>query len=76
MAELLSELSGAPLRLELPTDQERRGFNPMANSSLCSDSLQSLGWRGRFGAREGFAETVRVLREMQAAEGKQGLVPG
>lgn len=62
MAEILTETAGVKLVTELPTEAERKGFNPMSNSSLDSTSLQGLGWRGLFDARRGFAHTVEVLR--------------
>ncbi len=63
MAELLAENAGVKLRLELPTDKEKQGFNPMSNSSLDSTELMALGWKGLFDAERGFAHTVEILRE-------------
>ena len=64
MAELLAGSAGVQLRMELPTEEEKKSFNPMSNSSLDSAVLESLGWKGIFNAPSGFAETVEVLREM------------
>ena len=64
MAELLAASAGVELRMELPTEEERKGFNPMSNSSLDSTGLEGLGWKGVFDAPEGFAETVEILREI------------
>ena len=64
MAEILTESAGVQLRMELPTEEERKGFNPMSNSSLESTNLLSLGWVGCFDATTGFAHTVRVIREI------------
>ena len=50
MAEILSKSAGVELRMELPTEEERKGFNPMSNSSLESASLTGLGWYGCFDA--------------------------
>ena len=63
MAEILVKSAGVELRMELPTDEERKGFNPMSNSSLESTSLISLGWRGCFDAEAGFGHTVKILKE-------------
>ena len=62
MAELLSQAGGVSLVLEVPTDDEKKAFNPMLNSSLNSDSLMRLGWHGCFDAKEGFSHTVQILR--------------
>lgn len=69
MAGLLTGSAGVELRMELPTEEERKGFNPMSNSSLDSDELQKLGWRGLFNAERGFAHTIEVIKDkMQPAD--------
>ena len=64
MAELLAGAAGVELKLELPTEAEKKSFNPMSNSSLDSTGLEGLGWKGIFDAPAGFAETVEVLKDM------------
>ena len=64
MAEILAESAGVELRKELPTEEERKGFNPMKNSSLESAALTELGWRGCFDAETGFSHTVKILKTM------------
>ena len=65
MAELLAQAAGVPIRFGEPTSAEKAAFNPMSDSSLCSERLQKLGWRGVFSAEEGLAQTMRVLREVK-----------
>ena len=65
MAKLLTESADVGLRFELPTEAEKKGFNPMSNSSLDSSQLQELGWKGLFDARRGFAHTVEILKEIR-----------
>ena len=62
IAEILSRSAGVQLKIELPTEEERKGFNPMSNSSLESTSLLELGWRGCFDAEAGFSHTVSILK--------------
>ena len=64
MAGILAAAGKVALRQELPTESERKGFNPMGNSSLDASSLLSLGWRGCFDAATGFGHTVRIIRDM------------
>ena len=64
MAEILAESAGVELRKELPTEEERKGFNPMKNSSLESAALTELGWRGCLDAETGFSHTVKILKTM------------
>lgn len=78
MAEILCEAANVELKMELPTEEERKGFNPMSNSSLVSSSLQSLGWRGCFDAKVGFTNTVNIIKECfwsQCAENFLGQTP-
>ena len=66
MAEFLSKSADVELRFELPTEAEKKGFNPMSNSSLDSSQLLELGWKGLFNAERGFSHTVEILK----AEGR------
>ena len=61
MAQILAKSGNVTLKMELPSDAEKQAFNPMNNSSLNSDSLQKLGWKGLFDAERGFSHTVKVL---------------
>ncbi len=67
MAELLVKAAGVKLVQEKATEDEKKGFNPMSNSSLDSTSLQRLGWKGIFGAERGFSHTVSILKETMIA---------
>ena len=64
MAEILAESAGVELKMELPTEAEKKGFNPMSNSSLDSTELLALGWKGLFDAERGFSHTVEILKEI------------
>ena len=50
--------------MELPTEAEKKGFNPMSNSSLDSTELLDFGWKGLFNAERGFSHTVAILKEL------------
>ena len=67
MAELFSESAGVALRLENPSEDEKRAFNPMKNSSLDASELCDLKWTGLFDVSEGVDHTVRILRECLGA---------
>lgn len=64
MAEILARSAGVELIMELPSEAERAAFNPMDNSSLNSEKLEALGWRGQLDAETGLSRTVGVLREL------------
>lgn len=64
MAEILAKSAGVELKMELPTEAEKKGFNPMSDSSLDSTELLALGWKGLFDAERGFAHTVEILKKI------------
>ncbi len=64
MGEILVSSAGVELRMELPTEDERKGFNPMSNSSLESTALLGLGWKGCFDAETGLSHTVSILKAL------------
>ena len=64
LAEILADAGNVELRIELPSEADKKGFNPMSNSSLESVSLEKLGWRGCFDAREGLGHTVSILKDV------------
>ena len=63
MAEIVSTAGNVRLIRDIPTDKEIQSFNPMMNSSLNSDKLEHLGWKGLFDAQTGFSHTVQILKE-------------
>ena len=64
LAEVLSEIAGVALRLEIPSVDERAAFNPMENSSLNALKIEALGWRGVLDANDGLSNTINVLRDV------------
>lgn len=70
MARIISEVANVEVVSELPSEIEKKGFNPMSNSSLRSDSLLALGWHGVYDARRGFDHTVRILKETIGKEAR------
>ena len=65
MAEILARSGEVELKMDLPTEAEKKGFNPMQNSSLDSEELLALGWRGLFDAERGLGHTVEILKEIK-----------
>lgn len=64
IAEIYAKSAGVELKMEIPTEAEKRGFNPMSNSSLDSSDLLELGWRGLFDAKRGFSHTVEIMKDV------------
>ena len=63
LAEYITDASGVRLILDKPTDDEKKGFNPMQDSSLDATELMELGWRGKFDAKQGIKQTIAILKQ-------------
>lgn len=63
LAELYARYGNVDLVFDLPTEKEQKAFNPMANSSLDSTFLESLGWTPLFDAATGTEHTIKILQE-------------
>ena len=63
LAEILTDYAGVNLKMELPSEKEKKSFNPMSNSSLEAKNLLKLGWEGCFPAKEGLEHTVEILKK-------------
>lgn len=63
MAEIYAQTGKVRLSYVEPTEKERNAFNPMNNSSLSYEKLESLGYRKIFTTKEALEHTVHILRE-------------
>ncbi len=63
MAETMAHIGNVKVIFDNPTDLEKKGFNPMRNSSLDAKELMNLGWKGRFNAETGIEHTIKILRD-------------
>ncbi len=52
---------GRKVVYENPSDAEKAGFTTMTNSSLNSEKLEALGWKGRFDLKRGIESTLSGL---------------
>lgn len=62
LAEILTREAGVALRIDVPSEIDKKEFNPMDNSSLEANNLMSLGWKGCFDATAGLNHTVRIMK--------------
>lgn len=70
MAEAFAEAGNTKVVFEKPSDQEKKGYNMMNNSSLNSSKLEGLGWKGYFNLKAGTEHTLQALREIEHDEQK------
>ena len=65
MGAILAEAGGVNVEMVLPSEKEKKSFNPMKNSSLEASKLMDLDWRGCFTANDGLNHTVSILKELR-----------
>ncbi|MGC4017993.1 MAG: NAD-dependent epimerase/dehydratase family protein [Muricomes sp.] len=65
IAELFARYGNVNLKFDLPDEIEKVAFNPMSNSSLNSEKLQALGWKGLFDSEKGTSHTIQIIKEAQ-----------
>lgn len=63
IAEMIASKAGVNVIFDVPTEDEKSSYNPMSNSSLKSDKLQSIGWNAAFSLEHGVESTIQVLKE-------------
>lgn len=64
LAEYYAEYANVQVVYDIPTQQEKLAFNQMSNSSLNSDKIEKLGWKGLFDAEYGISTTIKILEEV------------
>ena len=62
IAQALARAAGKKVVYETASDEEKKGYNLMSNSSLDAAKLEALGWKARFDLREGTRRTVEMLQ--------------
>ena len=62
LAGLYAKEGGVKLRFNQPSESEKAVFNPMDNSSLNSEKLEGLSWKGLFDAKTGTSHTIVALK--------------
>ena len=64
MAQIIAEAGNVSLKINEPTEEDLKRFNPMDNSSLNDEKIKSIGYRESFSVREGLAHTVSILADL------------
>lgn len=62
IAKELAECSDGNVIFQKATEQERKGYNFMSNSSLDSEKLEALGWRAMFDLKQGAEKTIKYYK--------------
>lgn len=63
IAQALAEAAGKKVVFGQATENEKRGYNQMQNSSLNAEKLEMLGWSAAFSLEKGSRKTVFFFEE-------------
>ncbi len=61
LAELLAEEANVKVKIEAPSDIERRGYSKATRATLDAKKLVKLGWQPQTSINQGIKKTVQVL---------------
>ncbi|MCF2583432.1 NAD-dependent epimerase/dehydratase family protein [Bacteroides caecigallinarum] len=62
LAEMIAEIAGKKVIVELPSDIEKLGFNIVTRSVLSTEKLQSLGWYTDSSMKENLVNTIEAIK--------------
>lgn len=59
LAGIVADIGDKKVIYEIPTEEEKKIFNPMANASLNNDKLRELGWKPKYTVEQGFKKILK-----------------
>lgn len=62
LAEMIAGIAGRKVVIDVPSDAEKSGYNPVTKSVFSVEKLKALGWTIEGTMREKMEETIEVLR--------------
>lgn len=65
LAEMVAEIGGRKVVLDIPSDIEKAGYNPVTKSTFSTQKLQQLGWSVSGSMKDKMKETIEILRNGQ-----------
>lgn len=59
LAEIIAQVGRRNVVMELPHDEERKGFNTVTKSVFSTEKLERLGWKAKTILNDGFVSTLK-----------------
>lgn len=63
LAEMIAEIGGKKVIMQLPTDAEKAGYNVVTKSVFSTQRLESLGWKVKGTMKEKLETTINLLSQ-------------
>ena len=62
LAETIADKANVKLLFELPTESEKKSYNPVTRSVLEGSKLESIGWKPVFDIYNGLKNTLNIMK--------------
>ena len=62
LAETIASIGGRDVVIDVPYDDENRGFNPVTKSIFSTEKLESLGWKPQNHILSGLQNTIEEIK--------------
>ena len=62
LAEMVAKIGNCKVVMEVPSEKEKRGYNPVSKSVFSVDKLETLGWKVSGTMNEKMRKTVEHLK--------------
>ena len=63
LAEIIAEIGGRRVVIDVPDADEKRGFNPVTKSVFSTERIEELGWKPNTNGKDGIISTIIELRK-------------
>ncbi len=61
IANIIAKKSNTNVLFEIPTDSEKKGYNPVTRSVLDGEKLEKLGWKPFYTIEDGIEQTINIM---------------
>lgn len=62
LAEIIAKVGNKKVVIDLPTEEEKKGYNPVPESVFCTEKLERLGWKANTSIMNGLMNTINELQ--------------
>lgn len=63
LAEFLAKIGNSKVIMEMPTEDELKGYSKVVTALIDSNKIKNLGWKSIYSLEESLRHTVEILRE-------------
>jgi len=63
LAEMIADISGKKVIIDLPSNMEKKGFNPVTKSIFSTDKIEGLGWTIDGDMKEKMISTIEECKQ-------------